>query len=559
MSLKKKIMFLIIFPCIVVSTMVSTLGIRQMTNYSASTRVKTLKSVMTTFASYVDHGTFKTKGITVYYGDRKLDDIMVTAEMLHDNGIECTIFDGSIRAATTISDGDVVGSSASTDVIAKVIHEDSDYYVENVDIGGEEYCGYYTPLHDDTRNTVGMIFVGQSLATIHSTVGQFIIYTIACILVISGVCICITIFILRRILTPLTFSKKIISSIISGDLSLTINTNDVKLSNDEVGEICGNIIHLREALAPIVRQIKSISSDLSSTVESLYNGADDVSRSTTKIDKAVNDVSQSAMSQAEDIQQLTLSSDTMGQVIDEVLSNITHLVDVGSRMNDTKSDVINKLSELTESNDLTLDSVTNIHNQIMTTNTSVKEIRSVLEVITDITGQTNLLSLNASIEAARAGEFGKGFSVVATEIRRLAEQSEKSADNINTIINELLSNFNKIIETLGTVESSMNTQHTYLNDTITSFNELGVDISDTVDGIGGIESSSKSLEDQRVTIIDTISSLSALSQENAATSQETSASVQTLSAAISQLTEQTSIVNDSAKTLLDSVERFKTE
>lgn len=559
MNFKKKILCLIIFPCIVVTTIISTIAIGQLMNYTTTMRVTTLNSLTTTIQAYLGCGVFHEKNGDVYFGKKMLSDVMANLESLHSNDFVCTIFNGDTRVATTIDDESILGTSTNKDIVDQVVRQGGIYTGDNIMIGDKPYSGYYSPLYDDTQNIVGMLFVGQDMTNLTVTIGSFIIFSLVCITFVFVVCIGISIIIMRRIISPLVTSRKIISTIINGDLSETIDPSSIWISKDEIGVMCQNVIQLQTGLAPIVKQIKAVSSDLSNTVETLYLGAEDVSQSTSNIDKAVDDVSQSATSQAEDIERLTVVSDDMGKIIDTVLSNITNLVDIGNRMNATKESSSTKLSELSDSNDVTLDSVTEIHNQIMTTHKSVEEIRSVLEVITDITGQTNLLSLNASIEAARAGEFGKGFSVVATEIRRLAEQSERSADNINTIISELLSNFNKIIESLSIVESSINTQHNYLKDTITSFDELGEDITGTIEGISEIEESSNNLNDKRSKVIDTISSLSALSQENAATAEETSASVQMLSNAITSLTEQAEHINGSAKTLLDSVDRFKTE
>ena len=559
MNFKRKILCLIIFPCIVVTTIISTIAIKQLESYTTTMRVTTLSSLTTTIQSYVGTGTFHEKNNDVYFGKKSLSDVMSSLESLHSNDMVCTIFEGDTRVATTIDDDSILGTGTDKDIVDQVLRQGGTYTGDNIMIGDKPYSGYYSPLYDDTRNIVGMLFVGQDMTNLNAAIGSFVVFSLICIISVFVVCIGTSTLILRRIISPLVTSREIINTIINGDLSETIDPSTIRISKDEIGKMCQNVIQLQTGLAPIVRQIKAVSSDLSNTVETLYLGAEDVGRSTSDIDKAVEDVSQSAMSQAGDIEQLTIVSDDMGKIIDTVLSNITNLVDIGNRMTETKESSSTKLSELSDSNDVTLNSVTEIHNQIMITHKSVEEIRSVLEVITDITGQTNLLSLNASIEAARAGEFGKGFSVVATEIRRLAEQSERSANNINTIISDLLSNFNKIIESLSTVESSINTQHNYLKDTITSFDELGQDITGAIEGISDIKESSNNLNTNRCKVIDTISSLSALSQENAATAEETSASVQMLSNAITSLTEQTEHINGSAKTLLDSVDRFKTE
>lgn len=104
-------------------------------------------------------------------------------------------------------------------------------------------------------------------------------------------------------------------------------------------------------------------------------------------------------------------------------------------------------------------------------------------MITEIASQTNLLSLNASIEAARAGENGKGFSVVADEIRNLSEQSRLSAEKIENIVRQLMTNSDNSVETMKEVSAVVGQQDEMLSNTITMFDSLNGEIREVVDAV----------------------------------------------------------------------------
>ncbi len=133
----------------------------------------------------------------------------------------------------------------------------------------------------------------------------------------------------------------------------------------------------------------------------------------------------------------------MGKVFTEIAGNVEHLGLLASEMQKVSSESAVFMEELSNANSQTSKAFSQVAQQIHTTNESTKKIREATELITSIAEQTNLLSLNASIEAARAGEAGRGFSVVATEIQKLAEQSSSSAEIIKNVIDELAEGLEK--------------------------------------------------------------------------------------------------------------------
>lgn len=183
------------------------------------------------------------------------------------------------------------------------------------------------------------------------------------------------------------------------------------------------------------------------------------------------------------------------------------------------------LEELGTVNQHTKASVEEIAQQTMTTNVSATKIREVTGLITDIAEETNLLSLNASIEAARAGEAGRGFAVVASQIQKLAEQSDVSAKQIENIIDQLVADSEKAVATMEQVQRIIDEQSRDVDRTGEVFRSVSDGIQKSIDGINLIGQKVQNMDQARIAVVDTVSNLSAIAEENAASTQESSASV----------------------------------
>ena len=199
-----------------------------------------------------------------------------------------------------------------------------------------------------------------------------------------------------------------------------------------------------------------------------------------------------------------------------------------------------------------------IHTQISATNEAVKNIAEASQIITDISSQTNLLSLNASIEAARAGESGRGFAVVATEIGNLADQSGNAAVKISQIVKNLVEESEKSVATIEEMSVGFEKQNTQINST-------GDDVKAMVSEVNAIANETEVIADQisdlnsaKESLVSIISELSAVSEENAASTQETNASMEELNATFSLISDSAGQLRQLASELQDKISFFTT-
>ena len=321
-----------------------------------------------------------------------------------------------------------------------------------------------------------------------------------------------------------------------GRLNIDVD-NCVLKRGDELGQMGSALENLIQKLRAIVGGLKQSSDTLYNSGNSLDEMAGQSSAAADEISRAVEDISKGAVSQAEEIETASQEIATMGEVIENIVSNVGNLANTSQNMTAAGDASTITMQELSDSNDRTTAAIARIGEQIRMTNASIEQIGAAATLITSIADQTSLLSLNASIESARAGEAGRGFAVVAGEIQKLAVQSDEAAAEIQQIIDTLLAESEQTMAVMQEAEELVAEQQQKLNDTKSRFHEVSDGISVSREGTNVIRGNASSCDRARAQVVDVISNLSAISQENAASAEETTASMEELNATINMLAE----------------------
>lgn len=480
----------------------------------------------------------------------------------YTEGYECdvTLFYEKTRKVTSLfnTEGNrIIGTDADDEVWNKVSKGEV-YTTTDIEINNKAYAAVYIPLKNSDGSVVGMVFAGEPKTEIDEFIGEKVIQIVFIGIVAMLGAGVVGILFARTLSRFFVQIRDLLVRISTGDLNVTVSKK-LLARTDEVGEMGHASENLVMKLKEIVTKLKASAGTVYDSGNNLEEMASQSSSAADEIGRAVEDISKGAMSQAEEISNASVEVAQIGELIEQIVTNVHSLKRVSDNMNRAGDTSTQTMGDLTASNDRTTAAISNIGKQIDTTNTSVGQISEAASLITNITTQTKLLALNASIESARAGEAGKGFAVVATEIQNLAAQSEDAANEIQNIIDSLQAESEKTMEAMEETKGLVNEQQGKLNDTKKSFQEVSEGIEVSKAETDNINTNVESCDVAKTKIVDIISNLSAISEENAASAEETTASMEELNATINVLADTAKDLKTLAQALNEDMSFFKLE
>lgn len=472
---------------------------------------------------------------------------------------DIALFWGSTRRATSLLDSTtgerILGTTISDDFVNDVLNG-GEYSSSNVSVNGENYYAYYRPLKNPDGQIVGMIFVGEPSASVDSRL-QLSVFMVVLIAIIGTLAAAIVCFILaRKIAKAIIQTGEAVQSLTKGDLKVEVSPA-IQKRKDELGVMGRGVENLIKELRTTIGSIQEAAEQVLQSGDSLETTAEQTSQTVDDISLAVEEISKGAVSQAQDVDNVTREIAQMGALIELIAKNIGGLRDAASEIRVAGEESSAIMKELSISSDMTEEAVQKVAKNVEATDDSVMQITEAVNLITAIASQTNLLSLNASIEAARAGEAGKGFAVVATEIQHLSEESSNSANRITEIVNKLSEDSRNSMEVMKEVKTKLGEQKEKLNETRQKFEAVNAGIIKAGEDTEEIHEEAMSCDAARQRMVDMVQSLSAISEENAASTEETTASMEELNATMNLLAESAKKLKELAVHLEENTSFFQ--
>ncbi|MBZ5749730.1 methyl-accepting chemotaxis protein [Metabacillus rhizolycopersici] len=379
-----------------------------------------------------------------------------------------------------------------------------------------------------------------------------ILTTLAAILILAVI---LSIFIAKSITKPISRLNTTVQKMANGDLTMTSDIN----RSDEIGQLARNFDGMVHKLQGMLRSIRTISEKVTDSSMTLVASAEENTAASNEVAITIQQIAGGTSDQAEILQDNETAIMNVTEKVSELDKNTKMIQEDSKQMLHVSEQGIGKVTELKNQFDITRDLAGQMDQAVQSLDKRSREVSEIVNKITAIAGQTNLLALNAAIEAARAGEHGKGFAVVADEVRKLAEQTENSLKEISSLIGFMQSDTMNTVQLIEHTNKQIHAQNHAVTDTEQAFHSITKTISETYSKFEAISEVVDHIDGQSHLFRSRAGQLTAISQETAAGTEEVSASIEETTASIEQLSQLATDLQDISKQLQNEISLFKIE
>ena len=416
---------------------------------------------------------------------------------------------------------------------------------------GTQYYGTY--ISSDSNDWKYVMLVPEKELT--ATASNIQKYTSIITIIFLVIGIVITIVISNSIKKPIYNLIDLTRELSMGNL--TINSNNYPIK--ELNSLSENFNVMIKKLTLMMKKTKDISKDTTNTSLHLANLTENITQTSKEVSSAMEQIASASNDQVQNTLDCINAANLLSNNINLIVQNVKSVI-IDSEKNmkivNSSKKIVSNLSDTSSINNK---NISNIIDTISDLNDSTQNILYILNQINDITEQTNLLALNASIEAARAGESGKGFAVVADEIRILSESSQKSAIEINNILNAIKEKIKYTLNIVNKTKLDFDNETLQVQDTVKSFESINNSIIHTKQSMTETIATLTAIEESKNKLLNNMSSIESATEHNASATEEVMASMETQTASNQDISNLSQDLNLKAEMLIKELENFKIE
>lgn len=373
-------------------------------------------------------------------------------------------------------------------------------------------------------------------------------------LIMSIIAVAIALRITANITKPLNRLTASANIMADGDLR---EEDIVVHTKDEINDLANAFNAMKHKLANLIENVSANVSNTTAAAEQLAASTDEVTVATKNITEKMEFISENASQAAITGHDCAAATDESAQGVSRIAEasqnlhgKALHMQDIASDGEQTLQTAENQMSVIQQSSHETKMKIKQLSIQSA-------EIENITKVITDITDQTNLLALNAAIEAARAGEHGKGFAVVADEVRKLAEQSKSSAAQIVNLTTIIQQDTKDVEESVNITVQNVDQGVHYLHDAQTSFQTIFGSITEMTAQIQEVSASSEQLSASTEEVSASVNEMAAAAEQAAMACRDMVAATEEQTATMTEVNDVAKSLNDGALVVSDEINRFK--
>ena len=422
------------------------------------------------------------------------------------------------------------------------------------DYRGINVLSAYNPINlpGFTWSIIAEIDESEAFAAINNLQRMIIIIGIVAAILIIIVAYLFSNNITKPIISAVKFSNKIAK----GNLAIDNLDND---KNDEIGILSNSLNAMKDNLTGMVGQVADIASNLSSSSEELSASSEEMSASAEQISTAIQEVASGSEEQS-------AQTDSTANSVKTLVERLGRVNQMSEEMNQQSDDVMkfigtgnNSVENAKNRIDTVKGHSKDVVNSINNLGELSQEIGEIVELIRGIADQTNLLALNAAIEAARAGEAGRGFSVVADEIRSLAEESAGATEKISKLIEKIQQGVNQAVNSMDENEELVEASVESIEDTNNIFKEIRTVSKNLGDSIDNVVKRIAAMRDESENVENAINDIEKVTRDFASSSQQISASTEEQAASTDEILDTAEELKSMSEELLNNINDFKVE
>lgn len=364
----------------------------------------------------------------------------------------------------------------------------------------------------------------------------------------------ISVFITRLITVPINKLNATAKVIAEGDLS--VEDINVK-TNDEIGVLADSFNEMK-------RRLHSIINNVAANVEQTTAAAEQLAASTDQVAISSNEVANRIEVTSEGANQSAITGRESATAMDETAHGVQRIAEATQLLNSKALDTQVIANEGGKTLQTAENQMAVIQQSSHETNERIKqlsaqstEIEKIIKVITDITEQTNLLALNAAIEAARAGEHGKGFAVVADEVRKLAEESKASAHQIVDLTTSIQQETNAVEKAVSITVQNVEEGVTFIQNAQVSFDTIMKAIQEITSQIEEVSASTEEISASTEEVAASVNEMASAATTAAEQSEMIAAAVEEQTATIQEINAVAKSLSEGAMTVQEEINKFK--